>query len=379
MGQGLGKNSPITLSLGKESYEAMIERHGQYVRWRIAKKCPCTSQGNQPDIHCKKCGGSGDIYDYQTSFISSFRASIVDGIIELPDDNRDCEVKKIYNYKGFEYPFEKSDKYIKIDDKNMPLTQGENVDIVFISSLVNRIDKIKATRICKGFYCFNDLQEDASNIEGVYYKIKYDVVSIKNLNTLDGITIKIKNYFRNCIEIEEIEEDYSELIANKVEYIKPLKFVVLSQNFNKETLYLVQKHNGEAICTFPYMYDVSENDIITVLTGHTTNKIVMKKVIGDDVIPEYFIEDIISLETKDKSYSEGKDFIIVGTNKIHWVADEKPKQQENMSITFRYNPTYRVSESIANLRTSENQRLPKKVILKQLSTFQESRGVNING
>ena len=29
MGQGLGKNSPISLSLGKESYEAMIERHGQ--------------------------------------------------------------------------------------------------------------------------------------------------------------------------------------------------------------------------------------------------------------------------------------------------------------------------------------------------------------
>ena len=350
MGQGLGKNSPITLSLG-----------------------------NQPDIHCKKCGGSGDIYDYQTSFISSFRASVVDGIIELPDDNRDCEVKKIYNYKGFEYPFEKSDKYIKIDDKAVPLTKGESVDIVFTSSLIARIDKIMATRICKGFYCFTDLQEDASTIEGVYYKIKYDLISIKNLNTLTGSFIKVKNYYKNCIEIEEQDEDYQELIAYKVEYIKPLKFVVLSQNFNKETLYLVQKHNGEAVCTFPYMYDVSENDIITVLTGHMINKIVMKKVLGDDVIPEYFVENIVSLETKDKSYEEGKDFILVGTNRIHWITSEKPKQQENMSITFRYNPTYRVAQSIANLRTSENQRLPRKVILKQLSTFQESRGVNING
>ena len=378
MGQGLGKNSPITLSLGKESYEAMIERHGQYVRWRIAKKCPCTSTGNQPDIHCKRCGGSGDIYDYQKSFISNFRASVVDGVIKLPDNNRDCNVEKIYNYKGYEYPFEKSDKYIKIDDKAMPLTKGESVDIVFTSSLIARIDKIMATRICKCFYCFTDLQEDASSIEGVYYKIVYDVVNIDRLNTADGTPIIVKNYYKNCIEIEEQDEDYQELIAYKVEYIKPLKFVVLSQNFNKETLYLVQKHNGEAVCTFPYMYDVSENDIITVLTGHMTNKIVMKKVLGDDVIPEYFVENIVSLETKDKSYEEGKDFIIVGTNRIHWIKDEKPKTQENMSITFRYNPTYRVSESIANLRTSENQRLPKKVILKQLSTFQESRGVNIN-
>lgn len=41
MGVGLGKNSAVVLSLGKENYEALIERHGQWIRWRVATKCSC--------------------------------------------------------------------------------------------------------------------------------------------------------------------------------------------------------------------------------------------------------------------------------------------------------------------------------------------------
>ena len=32
MGQGLGKNTPVVLSLGKGNYEALIALHGQWVR-----------------------------------------------------------------------------------------------------------------------------------------------------------------------------------------------------------------------------------------------------------------------------------------------------------------------------------------------------------
>ena len=64
MAFGLGKDSPVVLSLGKANYEAMILRHGQWVRWRVAKKCPCIKE-NSADPQCPKCGGIGDIYDYQ--------------------------------------------------------------------------------------------------------------------------------------------------------------------------------------------------------------------------------------------------------------------------------------------------------------------------
>ena len=285
MGQGLGKNSPIVLSLGKESYEAMIERHGQYVRWRVAKKCPCVSNGGQPDIHCPFCAGSGDVYSYAHSFVASVRKPVFDSVIELEEELEDVDIIKVLNYKGVVYPFVKEANYIKIDDGEYPLVRGDSVDVVFSKSLVETEALVKARRICKGFYSFDSLSVDASNsIEGVYYKVPYDVVKVEALNTLDGIACNVKMFYKNCVEIEEWEEDPPLIVGFGVAYVKPLKFVVLSQNFNSESLFLVQKHNGEAMCTFPYMYDVAENDLITVLTGHMTNKVVMKKGLGDDVI-----------------------------------------------------------------------------------------------
>lgn len=380
MGQGLGKNSPIVLSLGKESYEAMIDRHGQYVRWRVAKKCPCAKESGQPDIHCELCAGTGDIYSWQSSITSNIRCPVIDGIIDLPEDIKDIEVKAIYDRTGNKYKAEKVCHYLKIDDKDAHLAQGELVDVVYTTSLIYKIESTPCIRVCDGFYTFPELRTETSSIEGVYYNAPFDVTDAR-LKTPDGTyDVHVKSFYKNSCQVEKIEDYPATLIATSVSYIKPLKFVVLSQNFDKETLYLVQKHNGEAVCTFPYMYDVSENDIITVLSGFVTNKVVIKKVAGDDddVLPEYFVDNIVSLQTLDKHYQDGKDFILVGTNRIHWISDNRPAPKENMSITFRYNPTYRVAQSIANLRTSENQRLPRKVILRQLSTFQEARGVSYN-
>jgi hypothetical protein len=50
MGWGLGRNSPVVLSLGKANFEAMIDRHGQWVRWRVARKCPCLTTGSRISI-----------------------------------------------------------------------------------------------------------------------------------------------------------------------------------------------------------------------------------------------------------------------------------------------------------------------------------------
>jgi hypothetical protein len=50
-----------------------------------------------------------------------------------------------------------------------------------------------------------------------------------------------------------------------------------------------------------------------------------------------------------------------------------------MSVTYRYHPTYRVAENIPMLRTSEDQRIPRKVPLKLFAAFGEKKGVNQNG
>jgi hypothetical protein len=99
----------------------------------------------------------------------------------------------------------------------------------------------------------------------------------------------------------------------------------------------------------------------------------------DDVIPEFFVAKIDSLETQTGEYREGVDFIIAGTNQIHWLGENRPEAGAVMAISYQYRPTYRVAKNIPMLRTSEDQHIPRKVVLKLFAAFQESRRLNQNG
>ena len=107
MGQGLGENSPVVLTLGKANYEAMIARHGQWVRWRVAEKCPCVKQDTgQPDIHCERCGGLGVVYSCQKSRTIVKTALCTDnsGIVEIEDDDDAYTLVSAYDQNGVTYP-----------------------------------------------------------------------------------------------------------------------------------------------------------------------------------------------------------------------------------------------------------------------------------
>jgi hypothetical protein len=98
----------------------------------------------------------------------------------------------------------------------------------------------------------------------------------------------------------------------------------------------------------------------------------------DDTIPEFFVSKVDSIETKTASYAEGTDFLLTGTNNLHWTGGQ-PEAGEMMSITYRYHPTYRVAKDIPMLRTSEDQRIPRKVPLTLFGAFSEAKKVNSNG
>jgi hypothetical protein len=128
------------------------------------------------------------------------------------------------------------------------------------------------------------------------------------------------------------------------------------------------------------MYNLSEDDVLTVLSGSMTHKIVVQKKGNglDDIIPEFFVAQVDSIETKSAAFAEGADFVLTGTNRLHWTGNQ-PEAGEAMSITYRYYPTYRVAKDIPMLRTSEDQRIPRKVPLKLYAAFGEAKKVNQNG
>jgi len=94
MGYGLGKNTPVVLAFGKENYEALIQRHGQWIRWRTATKCPCVLQETgEADIHCERCGGRGIIYGYQLNVTVTQTIMVdVSGIVDVSEEYTDCEL-----------------------------------------------------------------------------------------------------------------------------------------------------------------------------------------------------------------------------------------------------------------------------------------------
>jgi hypothetical protein len=374
MGYGLGKDSPIVLSLGKSNFEALVDRHGQWVRWRTAKRCPCVTSNNRADIHCPKCGGSGYIYGYQREYNDIFRSAARNNVIDVPEDYADAEIIEVYDAQGRQYQFCRCGAFIQITGAK--IADNELVDVRARVPIVKHLESVTLEKAGGGYYRVPGILTAPSKLDGVFYQSAGDVISASGLTDSAGLPVNVLGLRRDMILAGSDDETVT---AESVDYIMPFKFIVLSQNLSKEDLSLVNAHNGEAVCTYPYMYNVSEDDVLTVLSGSMTHKTVFEKRGDniDDTIPEFFVVRVDGIETKTASYAEGSDFVLVGANKINWTG-RQPEAGEMMSVTYRYQPTYRVSKNIPMLRTSEDQRIPRKAVLKLYSAFGEKKGVNRN-
>jgi hypothetical protein len=292
--------------------------------------------------------------------------------MELPAENAGCEILKAYDSKGGEFSFSQAGCFVEITGGSREIKRNEIIELLIRQPAVKRINRAVLEKTGNGFYRVCGAETPQSKQEGVYYKAPGDVLNAERVENADGEPVEIKGYRQNMIRVESEEET---LAAYGVDYILPHKFVILSQVLSKADEQLLNVHNGEAVCTFPYMFDVSENDCITVLSGTMTAKALIAKSDGeqDDVIPEFFVASVESLETKTKVYREGADFVLTGTNRICWICTDKPEAGTAMSLVYKYHPTYRVAKNLPMLRTSEDQRMPRKVILRLFSAFAESR------
>lgn len=397
MSVGLGRNSPVVLSLGKDNYEALIERHGQWLRWRIAEKCSCVKPVTmQPDIHCPFCAGRGYTYTYLKNMISYSIVMLFnkDGILELENtlQIKQAELIDIYDEKGRKYPTAKKNcNYIYLNTSNIP-EKGTYFTIILRKKTTQILASATAEKNDMGYYTVPELLNSRTNIEGLYQTAPSDIINIGKITDAAGIEYTAKEFRLNQFRIEPtVDPDTEEeipitepVMVENVEYIPPFIFVLLSQNLNKGDAKAVEESNGDAVCSFPYECDVSNDDILTVLAGSYTQKdVICRSQIETDTIGADFVYDIVSvkgiIEGEEVEYKQGTDFILVGTNKIKWLenAEISPDVGEAYSITYHIMPTYRVVKQIPQIRTSENQRLPKKVVVKLFSAYAEKAAVNV--
>ncbi|MDR2484172.1 MAG: hypothetical protein LBD55_02110 [Treponema sp.] len=267
-------------------------------------------------------------------------------------------------------------QYVEFENPKRKLINGETIDIVIKQPTTTAIEEAVLEHRGNGFYHVPNVLADRSTLEGVDYRAPGDLIAIEAVFDNEGNEIDIFEFRNDTVRLDDKEAEHP-IKAFGIQYLKPYKFFVLSQNLNDEDEALLKLHQGDAVSTFHYKYKVSEGDVITVLSGANTRKTVIKRRHADydDILPDYFVSGISYIANSQKVFIEGEDFIIVGANKIHWISDP-PVEGENLSVTYEYYPTYRVHKSIPQLRTSEDQRIPRKTVLKLFSAFQESRGVN---
>ena len=397
MGQGLGKNSPVVLSLGKDNYEALIDRHGQWMRWRIANKCSCVKGiSMQPDIHCPHCAGRGYTYTYLKNQIAYKTVMLFNnkGILELEDtlQIKQAELLELYDQKGNRYlDAKKNCNFIYLNTEHIP-EKGTYFTVVLRQKLVETLESATAENSNMGYYRIPELVNSRTNIEGIYYTAPSDIINIGKITDAAGIEYKAKEYRLNQFRIEptkdvETQEEIpitEPVTVEDIEFVKPFIFVLLSQNLSNADERAVAEVNGDAVCSFPYECDVANDDILTVLAGTYTQKdVICRSKLVTDTIGADFVYDIVSVKGiingEEIEYKQGTDYILVGTNKIKWLDnyENQPEVGEGYSITYHIMPTYRVVKQIPQIRTSENQRLPKKVVVKLFSAYADKAGVNV--
>lgn len=397
MGQGLGKDSPVVLTMGRANYEALIDRHGQWTRWRVAEKCSCVQPVTmQPDINCSLCGGRGETFTHQKTKTECLIIGTIDdsGIIDIGEDYLDSSLVRIYDSKGYTYKnAEKLGRYVTLNET--PPIKGTYFNVIVEKSIPKYLKVAETTSKGFGFYEVDGLEVEKNSIDGIYYKAKSDIIKIGKIIDRAGIEYTTSHFRLNQFFIEptkKINEETQEeeiipitepIYVEDVEYIEPFTFAILSQNLSKADEHAIVESQGDAVVSFPYNCSVANGDVLTILAGSITQKEVLSKTTIDiDVLTAFFVQDILSCSATSidgtvRNYVNGVDFVLIGTNTIKWICEDRPYPSEPFSITYRVYPTYKVVKDIPQLRSSENQRFPKKVVVKLYASYADKVGVNI--
>ena len=381
MTYGLGFDSPVKLKLGKENYEALIERHGQYVRWRTSIKCACvTGDGNQPDIRCPTCGGTGIIYSYQKDErrINTLPVG-KDGAVTL-SERSDGDVKAVY-CNGVSVPFIKYGKFLKLEGVRVGVDDYVAVETSY--SRENAIASVAIVSVGGGFYRVPGCRSEASAIQSVVHTAPGDILSC-TIND-DEKEFEILEFRMDMVRIRLTDPTTDAEIAingalkaTNVKWLEPSKFVILSQGFNEVDTKMIETAGGDAVLTAPYCCDIGEGDVITVLSGSTLAKeVLFRKEGAEDTISAFFVESIERIFSTVKEYRPGVDFVLAGTNKVVWITTP-PAPDTAYSILYKVLPTYTVIKNLPSLRTSEDQRMPRRAVLKLFAAYKEGRRVNQN-
>ena len=313
-------------------------------------------------------------------------------MIELDSEYENCELKGVYTMDGIKFDnASKVGNYLLLNSESIPV-KSTYLTVVLQESLEKNIESVRVSRVGFGFYKLEDLTVNRTGIDGLYYTAPCDILDIESITDAAGLVYEAREYRLNSFYIKPHKEIHTDengvnteveipitepITVQNVKYIEPFTFVLLSQNLSQADAQDVVESKGDGVVSFPYACNVAQNDILTALAGTYTNKETANRMAKDtDTLSAYFVDSVVKLYGKNREYEQGVDFILIGTNQIKWICEDAPASGETYSITYNVFPTYIVLKSIPQIRTSENQRIPKKAVVKLASSYSEMTNLN---
>jgi hypothetical protein len=358
MAAGLGKNSAITLQLSKENYEALVVRHGQWIRWNQAVLCPsCVNRSGNRDPNCEYCGGDGIFYEFQktrniySEKLARLTESIwtFDKVPGLPQEIlRAVAGKEILSgvvlYGG---------KYVNTP----PVPKGQEVKV---DARISNVQTGKFSGTWDGYRVSVDVP--GKSVEGG--TVYGDITSVTSVyNKTQDETYTVSKFYRRFIEIAAPEEpvEIGDEIECTIGYVEPFRIVLLSQVQNRIDQKFLMDIGGSGIIVFPNEYDIAEGDVVSSLIGWSKRqRNIVRGHTSEDALPDFSVADVKRILGNDQTeYLPGEDFLFIPPKKIRWIGDS-PEAGTRMNVLYYYHPAYKVLREFPNTRSSEDKLLPRR-------------------
>ena len=353
MAYGLGPNSPIILQLSRENFDALIVRHGQYIRWLSAQKCPCVKENRKVDPQCPVCNGKGVFYISPYEAVETARVSVVlDDYVKIPENTgivwiRDLKGNNLdvgSSCEGYAYvPGVKKGSEVLVQ-YNESIKLSGSYDAEYIGNKTFRVDIPYSTSL--------------GEVQG----------TLLSVVTEEAVTIG--DIRRNTFTITE--DGWTTDLPVTCEYLKPLVFAILSQGLKDADRRFLSDISGDCVMTFPQKWKVFDEDIIIALNSESEGRSAFVASGGDyDSLPEFYVASIGKCYARRSGvlheFLYETDFVLYRGNQIKWISLNRPDEGEVVSVNYSFNVTYKVIKDFPSPRTSENNWFPRRVALKQYS------------
>lgn len=349
----------VDILLTRSSYEQKILAHSQYVRWLQAIKCYCLDETGEVDPNCDACRGRKYIYRVQNqiSVIGENSPHCADRVYPI---NTPIDSVQAVRYCNDEYNIVKhDDKEIVISLANVTqryADPGEQIEVEYTVDVSNDYDGV-ASYIANSGVVRVPLPPIRFRDGSVQGEITV-VTEVKNVT--QDITYTVTGFYKNEVFITVgTEPDPGDVFNVIVKYVNPFSFLLqgVDEKINNEDGYVIQ--GGDAMLSVPYNYYIGDGDVIVQLVGEQRGDAVIEiTTAGEDELPAFDVSQILKVvDDSSNTYVFNTDFILIKGNIIKWITANRPA--EKYSIQFMYHPAFKIFRMKPNVRTPENQKLPR--------------------